>query len=232
MPDVPFLPGVPPLPSYGASNVSLLLGDAAIIVSQFLQPVWGIFFNGTPVIQPASPFTQQIPSIVNVAAIASALGVPNVLPCIASTAEFEYSADSPISDVTQENGAFQSYDKVQLPFDIKMKLAVRGPSNRQALLSTAEAMRASILVYDIVTPDRTYTSCNCKHVDYRRTATNGVDMLIVDMWFEEVRTGSPAIFTSTQQPGAASTQSIGNVQPQPAPSSVAQGFAGVGGAPY
>lgn len=234
MPDVPNLPGVPPLSSYSPNGVGLAIADVPILLNAFLGPVWGIYIDGAPVILPASIFTQAIsPLLGAISTVASLIGFPNVVPVIASTVSFDFSADSPISNYPQEKGAFQSYDKVQLPFDIKLKLACGGSASvRQAFFSTLEALRTSTALVDIVTPEAVYSSCNCKHVDYARTASNGVDLIIADVWFEQVRVGSALTFSNTQNPGDAGQQSIGNVQPVAPSSAISQQFAGIGGAPY
>ena len=221
MPDIPNVPGVPALSGYASdANVPLLFADAPSVLTAFIGPTWGVYASGIPVIIPAGLFGQSATSTIGlglsaVAAVAALIGLPNIVPVVASTVEFDFSAESPISTYPQEQGAFQSYDKIQLPYDIKMKLAVGGPPvQRQAFLSTLAALRTSLALLDIVTPEAVFTSCNCKHFDYRRTASNGVQLIVADVWFEEVRVAAGATFLSTQQPGDAAPQSIGNVQPQ------------------
>jgi hypothetical protein len=234
MPDVPNLPGVPSLTSYADNAFSLIVSDALSAVSSLFEPAWGIYIGGEPVITPASLVSQQLGTTFStISSVAALIGIPNVVPVTASTIEFDYAADSPISTYPQEEGAFQSYDKVQLPFDLKLKLACGGSdAQRQAFFSTLEALRTSTALVDVVTPEAVYASCNCKHVDYRRTARNGVDLILADVWFEQVRVISATSFSNTQSPAAASTQSLGNVQPQTPSGSVTQLFNGVGGAPY
>lgn len=230
MVDVPNLPGVPPLTNYSTDFGALIFGDALSAITQLFQPVWGIYIAGQPIITPASSVSQQVGAALGVlSSLASLIGVPNVVPVVASTIEFDYSADAPISTYPQEEGAFQSYDKVQLPFDVKLRLA---SSQRQEFFSTLEALRTSLALVDIVTPDGVYSSCNCKHVDYRRTSRNGVDLVLADVWFEQVRVISATSFSNTKSPTDSSTQALGNVQPQTPSANVVQQFNGLGGAPY
>jgi hypothetical protein len=234
MPIVPNAPGVPALTSYATLDLPLLASDALGALTSLLFPSWGIYIEGQPVITPASIATQTLaPAIGAISSIAALLGVPNVVPVIGSTVSFEYAGDSPISTYPQEKGAFQSYDKVVLPFDVRLKIACSGSDGqRQAFFSTLEALKNSTALVDIVTPESVYTSCNCKHVDYSRTSYRGATLIQADASFEEVREVSSSQFTTTQQPGDAGTQSIGTVQPQSAPDSVATQFNGIGGAPY
>src|SRR5579872_6225668 len=105
------------------ASIPLLIADASeIILGALLQPSWGIYSSsGVPVIQPAtflqSAFVSQIQPL---SAITNALGLSGLLPVAASTVEFEYRQDWPISTYPQEQGAFQPYDKVTLPFDVRI----------------------------------------------------------------------------------------------------------------
>lgn len=142
MTNVPNAPGVPPLNSYSDSSVQLLSADALLAVSLVLPQGWGIFFQGLPVILPASVATQVITSaLAPVAQVASLLGLPNLLPVFASTIEFDFDQEWAIADYPIESGGFFSYDKVQLPFDIRVKLASGGTvTQRQAFLNSIFAI--------------------------------------------------------------------------------------------
>ena len=37
-------------------------------------------------------------------------------------------------------------------------------------------------LYDVVTPEITYLSCSISHYDYRRTSSQGVGLVVVDVW--------------------------------------------------
>ncbi len=234
MPDIPNVPGVPPLSGYSSSPIPLLVADAAVVLSALLPSAWGIYIDGQPVITPASLLTQTLAPVLNaIGALASLIGFPNVVPVTGSTIEFDYTADSPISNYPQEQGGFQSYNKVQLPADIRLKIACGGSSGqRQGFFGILEALRTSTVLCDIVTPDGIYPSYNCKHIDYRRRSDNGVDLVVADVWFEQVNESAGADFTNTQQPGDSAQQSIGNVQPQTVPSGVTQQFQGIGSSPF
>ena len=253
MPNVPNVPGVPALASYSANNTELVVADAAFAVQAFLPPSWGIYYQGAPVILPASVVSQVVTSaIAPFAQIASLLGFPNLLPVFASTLEFDFDQDWTVADTPQEQGAFQSYDKVQLPFDLRTRMVCGGPvSQRQAFLNTifaiaggsplgsssligsalssvasgltsaASALTGGILsgtltppLFDILTPEGTYSSCSVRRVSFSRRAEEGATLIAADLYWVQVRQTSTATFPNAQAPGIAGPQSGGNVQPQ------------------
>lgn len=185
MANVPHVPGVPALPSYSSGVISLLTRDLVSLLLGGIGIQWGIFRSGIPVI-----FAD-------------------------STVSFELKQDFPISDYPVEDGGFQSYDKVQLPTDIRIRMATGGSvARRQAFLATIEAVMNTTDLYDVLTPETVYLGYNFVHRDFRRTAQNGLGLIVVDLWLTEVRVTSTATFTNTKQPGDAGSQSIGHVQPQ------------------
>ena len=98
-----------------------------------------------------------------------------------------------LADFPLEQGAFESYDKVSLPFDVRVKFAAGGSiQRREALLGSIAAIAKTLELYEVVTPEVVYTSVNVQHYDYRRTATNGNGLLTVELWLLEVRIGANA----------------------------------------
>lgn len=195
MVDVPFLPGVPPLPSYAANGVVLLVSDLVSAANAIFGSPWGIFLNG----EQAFDYN--------------------------SVVDFDYKQDWPISDYQLEDGAFQSYDKVQLPFDVKVRVASFGDeAGREATLSSVLAAANTLDLYDVVTPEMTFPSSNITHVDFKRSSHNGVGMIVMDIWFVQIRVTATSTFTGTQSPSASSQQSTGNVSTT-TPSADAQALA-------
>jgi hypothetical protein len=194
MPDIPNVPGVPPLSSFSADNVVLLFEDVVSAILGFLGgPQWGIFLDGVPAF--------DYNSIV----------------------DFDFKQDWPISDYQVEDGGFQSYDKVQMPFDVRVRVSSGGSEfERQSLLTSVLAAANTLDLYDVVTPEQTYPGCNITHVDFKRTATNGVGMIIIDIWFIEIRVTSTSTFSSTQNPTTSGQQNTGSVAPSAASPAVQQ----------
>lgn len=238
MPNVPNVPGVPFLSSYSSSGAALLTADTILGIANALKPQWGIYdLNGVPVIASSIASSLGLGSLASSVNSASSLFTsitgasltgsgPNIFDLF-SVVDFEYKQDWSVSDYQVEQGGFQSYDKVQLPFDIRMRIAAGGPeSNRQALLDKIDTIANDTNLYNVFTPEEVFSGCNVTHFDYKRTATNGVGLIIVDIWLVEIRVTSTAQFSNTQQPSGASAYSVGNVQAQPAPSSVSLGSFG------
>lgn len=227
MPNVPQLPGVPSLSSYLSTPSPILAVDTALTFGLGLQQLqWGIYSqDGAPVI------ASSLAALFNLGALASAVqsvgslfsaftgtALPaqiQTLTSVFSVVDFEFKQDWNVSNYPVEDGAFQSYDKVQLPFDVRMRVAAGGSEqNRAALLGAVESIANSTGLYNVLTPEETYLNCNVNHYDYKRVANNGVGILLVDIWLVEIRVTATSKFTSTQQPQDAGSQALGNVQPQ------------------
>lgn len=195
MANVPNVPGVPALSSYLSSAITLLVVDAVSLLFGSPESLWNVFLNGSPAF--------DFKSIVG----------------------FDYKQDWTIADYPVENGAFFSYDKVQLPFQCRLRITSGGTEqDRQLLIDEIEAAANSLDLYDVVTPEKVYSNCNISHISYDRTAMSGVGMMVIDVAFQEIRSSEASAFSNTQQPGSANQKGVGNVQPQSPPASVVQRF--------
>ncbi len=202
-PDVPQASGVPAVfraPTQPVFTAVLLLADVASVIGMFLPSQWGIFHqDGAPVAIPDS--------VVSV----------------------DFRREWRISDYPTERGGFQSFDKVATPFDIRVRFATSGFGFRGNFLSAINAAATSLELFDVVTPDAVYENVNIVHYDYRRERQNGVGIILVDVWCEQVRATATTTFTSTKAPEGAATQNSGTVQPSaPTP---AQAAAATGSGP-
>lgn len=176
-PDVPDLPGVPALlraPGIAAiETVVLLIADALGLLIPSQQE-WGLFLDGEPVVTAESVVSFEFKQGYTVATFA-------------------------IEPNDQSPGTFESYDKVQHPFDVRLRFTTGGDlSARQELIESCEAACASLDLMDAVTPERTYQSLNPTHMDYRRTAISGVGLLSIDVFCEQIRSTASSTFTSAQ----------------------------------
>lgn len=177
IPFVPIGPGVPTLPTANQliAGIDLVLADALSPLFDNGQE-WGLFLDGEPVIVAES--------------------------CVS----FEFKQNYRISTFAiepsnqQSAGGFESYNKVQLPFDVGLRFATGDTvAARQELIESAAAACASLDLMDAVTPEKVYENLNPTHFDYRRTAYQGQSLIIVDMFCEQVRTTAASSFTNTQQ---------------------------------
>ncbi|MGN3961818.1 hypothetical protein ACS0ZG_25500 [Burkholderia gladioli] len=208
-PNVPPLPGVPALPrapgeSLGSFAISTVLSDAVDFLQSILRPQWGIFDSRGVPVAPAD----------------TALSI-------------EYRGDSHISGYPQEEGGFSSYNKVQVPYDARVQLVCsKSEAARQEFLAQIEAAKQSTMLFRVVTPDITYENANVIAYNYRRSSRQGVTLLIVEVFLEEVRqtvvakfayqdntpsstvTGAVRIntFSNVASPASADPVSLGQVQ--------------------
>lgn len=161
----------------------LLGGDVLGFLGGAQQMQWGIYKDGQPVIEAES--------------------------CVS----MDYRKEWVVADYQQEEGAFASYDKVEMPYESRVRFATGGSVlDRQAFLDSIEAIAGDLELYDVVTPERVYESANVTHYDYRRTATQGMGLLQVDISLLEIRVTAEQDFTTTAAPSGAATQNGGTVQ--------------------
>ena len=184
---------------------ALLMGaqalyDQARQTQNAIQPVdmpaaadreWGIYLNGAKVLEPDSFLA------------------------------LDYYREWAIADYPMERGAFQNYNKVAKPFDIRLRITKGGrPDDRKAYLAAIETLAADLNQYDVVTPDKTYLSANVSSLGYTRAGHNGAGLVTVDLRLQEIRVTATAGFTDVQAPQSAAPVSTGTVQPQPTPAPV------------
>lgn len=186
-PDVPVAPGVPQVPRDPlASTVESLIVLSSDLVAGFGSNAWGIYQNGAPVITPDT------------------------------FASVEFKKDWSIPTYPQEDGAFQSYNKVEMPYTARVTLASGGDvANREALLAQVQAIAGNVELYDVVTPEQVYVSANVQRYDFRRTQTNGAGMIVISVYLEEVRVSASDNGSSTAAPSGASAANDGTVQASP-----------------
>jgi hypothetical protein len=178
-PDVPPLPGVPSLNRSNSGYVAAgltLLGEILPLTSFGLT--WAIVYNdvGTKVINPDS--------FVN----------------------FEYVEERKIPNYPVQNGSFSNYNKVALPFDIRLTITCNGNGvmTKEQFLTTLDGMMDTLTLFSIITPDITFPSCNLINVDYRKESTRGATMIIAELSFKEIRvTASSSTPTTVKPEGSA-----------------------------
>ena len=164
---------------------ALLVADAQIIQNMFQGPKWGIGVGG---------FFQIVPD---------------------SIIDLDFKRDWQVPNYPQEEGAFESYNKVAMPYDARVRMTKGGTdADRAAFLNRIDALAASLTLFDVVMPELVYKNSNIVHYDYRRTATSGVSLLTVDLWLLEIRVSGNAAFSNTAAPSGANPVNTGTVQPQ------------------
>lgn len=187
--NVPFGLGVPAVlrdPANPILPIVTLLSDAQAIANLFKKPIsvqWGIYRNGEAMV-----------------VADSVIGV-------------EYKQDWDLANYPLEENSFETYDKINSPFSIRIRFTSGGTEvAREALLASVEAISSTLDLYDVVTPERTYSNLNVMHYDYSRTAVNGVGMITVDIGLQEIRSNAVADFSNTEEPSGQDPQNGGVVQ--------------------
>lgn len=200
MPDIPNVPGVPPLTNYALGNLTLVTSDLiGILAGGLINNVWGIFLFGIPVLAAAD-----------------------------SLIAFETRVDYSVSDYPVEQGSFQAYNKVATPREIRVTACCGGSeAKRQLFIDSVDLLIPNTFLYDVVTPERVYLNYNFTHVDMIRRAERGVGLVTASLYLTEIRQSAIAAFLSTAIPGISGAVGLGNVQGQ-TPSVAATGAAGAG----
>ena len=168
------------------SSTTLMTSDGPGLDAYTAGPQWGIFDDsGNPVVEPDS-----------------ILG-------------FEYRVDFRVSDYPVEDGGFGSYDKVSLPYGVKIAMTKGGSdSDRSDFLNAVQAALVSLNLYTVVTPEISYANANIVHYDYARQSRAGATLLLVDVWLEEIRVTGTAQTSNTAAPSGADPVQGGTVSPQ------------------
>lgn len=180
---VPNVPGVPAVFFAPNSPVTPAVLTADLILDPFYaNPQWGLYQGGAPVI-----IAETVTAV-------------------------DYRKEYTISDYPVEEGGFESFDKVELPGDFRLRFASGLVATRAVLLSSLKAEAGTTQVFSAVTPDAVYPSFTISHLDYRRTATNGVNLLQIDVWCLEVRQTGTATVSNASTASGADAQADGTGQ--------------------
>jgi len=185
-PNVPALPGVPAIVRSLTVPTSLtgLFGFAQNLLSDLFGGQWGIYDdNGAIALIPDS-----------------FVGV-------------NFRNDERQSDYPVEQGQFESYNKVQTPYDCRVKMAIGADIvSRTAFLVQCDSMLKSTNLYTVITPEASYASASLVNYLYARSERSGATLIQVELWFQEVRNTAVTLTAETQQPDGATTVSDGQVQ--------------------
>ena len=138
-----------------------------------------------------------------------------------SVVSLDYRNAARISDYPVEQGAFASYNKVDNPYDIKVRMTCGGSQARRGeFIAAIEAASRSLELYLVLTPERSFSNANIEAWDCRREAANGAGIIIADLHMREVRQTATAAFNAPKTPAAADPLSQGQGQTFPVTQSV------------
>lgn len=193
-PVVPNVPGVPPLIRSGPAPElpPALTGDTFEGIGATTLPQWGLYQHGEPVV-----FAESVIS-------------------------FDFVQDYSLLDYPVEDGGFETYNKVKIPFEVKLRFSTGGSViDRSGLLGTLDGIAGSLELYDAITPEEQYLSVNVEHYDYRRRNENA-GRLEVDVHLRQIRVTATEAFSNTAAPSGADPKNLGALQPVPATTTQAQ----------
>ncbi|MHB8915609.1 MAG: phage baseplate protein [Thiobacillus sp.] len=201
-PNVPNLPGVPPVLRNPFATVAL--GVAATIAGNFLKSTdnWRISNqDGSTALSPDSFLS------------------------------FENTSETNISDFPVEKGSFGTINKVIMPVRIELRVAIGGnETRRMAFEKSVEAMKTGGDTYTIYVPEGWFARMNLVAYNVRRTASSGVSLITYNLKFQEVRevtiaTTNSAVPVSNQTTPTTSTGTINaNNSPPQSQSKVKSGI--------
>jgi len=177
----PNLPGVPSLLSNNLPAAVLLASPGISNLLDLMAPKWGVF---------------------------TAAGAQAITPD--SFLDLDYTNSSNMPTYPQELGAFASYNKVQNPRSYAVGMSKGGSKKAMTdFLATLESLEASLDLFTIVTPNRSYPRANIDKCDIRRSSFNGAGIIVAIMHFTEIRQASAAF----SQPGGISpTETVPSAQ--------------------
>lgn len=140
-------------------------------------------------------------------------GTPVLTPD--SVLSLEWRGEERISDFPVQNGQFVSFNKVAVPYDLRMVVTCQGlnlvqealasvtqildqalgqlglafgqPMSRDAFLRQLDAMLASTDLYNVVTPDKVYQNVNLVSYNHAKKSDEGGTLIIAELLFREVR---------------------------------------------
>jgi hypothetical protein len=237
-PNVPEYPGVPQLARPVESAIAAVpvlaigIGTLASILGSALQqaPRWGIWDQaGNQVGINTVAKTGALQAVGN--ALESQLTGSSL--AVLSTFGFDFTKEMRVSDFPVEGGSFASYNKVEMPANPVVTLALAGTEgDRTTFLNAIDTVCKSTQLCTVITPEAVYDNYTVDRYRYQRRAVRGATLLMVEVSLKEVRDVVAAFTTVTvtpivnpQDPGATSQVSNGPTQPIAPPTSTLKSLA-------
>lgn len=230
-PDVPQLPGVPQLnrsTAFPAGTPPVLGGALALgrLVQALLQKTqWGIYRDRTAEQIAEERRNNELAELGEVGEVTVRGSDPPLL-VPDSFRTFAFNQEWSVSDAPVEEGGFATYNKVNNPFDVVIRMT-KGGSRRERteFLEKLDAIGNSLDLLKLVTPERTYLSMNIVRYSIRREEQRGAYwMSEIDVYFRQIRTvqseysSSASSTQNSRTPGAAPIVNGGTKQALPADS--------------
>jgi hypothetical protein len=220
-PDVPQLPGVPQLnrsTAFPPGPPPVLAGALALgrLVLALLQKTqWGIYRDTTNEPPEVDPDGLQVVTIT---------GKPEPVLVPDSFRTFNFNQEWSVTDAPTEEGGFATYNKVNNPFDVVIRMTKGGSRrDRTEFLEKLDALGNSLGLLKLLTPERTYLGMNIVRYNIRRDEARGAYwMSEIDVYFRQIRivqseySSSDSSTQNARAPSAAPMVNGGLKQPVPA----------------
>lgn len=141
-------------------------------------------------------------------------GVPILLAD--NVVSLKHTNSSKVSQAPIEKGSFTSYNKVSDPYKATVQLSkgTGGTLERGAFIAQIETLAASTLKFHIITPEFVYTNATISGYDMAREASDGAQLIKVNLHLEEIREVIFKYDTETvKNPSDAAVKDGGEKQP-------------------
>jgi len=159
--------GIPALLTKTVKNTAVsLLGVAASSLWNYLtkHTSWGVYKAGT------QSFSDSLVVTVD------------------SIVETSATSPSQVSDYKVESGSFASYNKVQKPMEVMLRMSRGGSdSDRKEFLNWLKNEKGSTSLFDVLWPEGALRNVTLSTYSISRTAKQGVTIIYADCTFAEVR---------------------------------------------
>lgn len=132
-----------------------------------------------------------------------------------------YTSASTIANAPIERGSFASYNKVASPDQavVQMSKGSGGALGRGAWLAQLQTYEGSTLKFHVVSPEILHRNMSITGLDYARSASEGLQLIVVNVQLEEVReVGVLYSLEEVKNPSDAENVDSGEVQPKDASS--------------
>jgi hypothetical protein len=230
-PNVPNLPGVPQVvrsnqfPAGTPPQLGGALALGRLFLALFQKSRWGIFRDYSDQPPEVDPETGERIQTLTVSAAPPVLEPDNFR-------DFGFRHEWTVTDAPTEAGGFATYNKVNNPHELLIRLTKGGTlKDRADFLEQLDKLANSLDLLKVMTPERTYTSLNITRYEVMRKEAKGAYFLAeVDVFFRKIITvtseysATAAATLNARQPAATSIVNGGlkqAVTPTPAQAAAA-----------
>ena len=215
VPNSPGVPLIPRIPSASTVGTSLLGAAVGALWSALQQETnWGIWDKKK------GKYLGDVSTVSGfLGGLLDSIGLGSTL----STNSVDFSQETKISETPIEKGSFASYNKVQIPANPVVTLCLTGSEdNRKNFLQAIQDACLSTDLYDVYTPEKTYTDYSIERYRYERRAERGKTLMVVEISLKEIRqvTAKYKDSKDPKDPGTADPVSSGKVAASSPPKSL------------